>query len=1372
MVDCTVESKRRAMAGSSGGRRKQPAPTDDIHDIIDLLASSVAQEGTFRPTKQPKETVQFRARIDCCRSETPKLSLVNLNLTVPPAHAAGTHAQTGGNDVTAQKGATMVRNAVSSKSAVLRSQKLQQLKRKHAGGTEEGTRTDDQDEIWAKSHGRHEGQAKKAIKNQSPADSPQCSHTASVSVTPRKTSVPQRHFSPVQVPVQCLPDAVAVPLDKDAEADAQEVVESNIPSHSGMASLVSHFRTVPPRPRLRRNPLPGPVPAGTADPAVVPVEKAPSRTPLQSTAAETADCTVIVPTHQPPGIGGVPCTQPVNTTIRGSDRQRAAPAGAVTVHTQTQLLTRPPRCSSRSAYQKPKPAAAAAPAPSAPAKNRSRGSHQPAPACPALCASASQCEQSASPQVVQPTEHCTSIATAALVHKPADDNMLPDSRKSSTESRCSTSQITASGPHRADHCGDLSPRCLDADQDGSDDDPISQLLQRCHRVLDKPKPGSIPSAKSPPTGSLLTTSEHAVHDWRQRLHRLLGDKAVAGPLPPPVQSSSASGLHDRDPLQEWRATRAYAHGLNQPSAIKLAGDPTSTPVQHALPSATAVDLRRRLHVLLHCGDDAVPASDPCGPPPVVMHEHPGAEQTPKATAAAGRQESDPSVLGFDVCGCSDHAVTDTAHPDLRDANLHHRRSPALLVTNTNSEAMEHSTRSLDERGSARMAATPSPPQEGSDSGAAGLLAGDRTAPMKKAWHCGDNQTAVAPEFTTLCSDGVEDSPPVVSRMMSPACQYATLRPSCGETPPAAMPQQPADVAERAAQSPEMLSGGSSPRASSCMDRRAPGSMACSQASLRSEQGLADAVDAILHDVFHSDSGSPSCSVRSSGDGSCVACDHPLGVEMDRQAQGGCGGDTEGHDPDIASGPIQQSGKICEVRLQLGPPDAPKLPHGTMHTGNSHTAAPPSTATTIIPQHSSANEDTEKGTVSFPGTAQAASAHAPPICDGPAGVTHTTRATEAQPHARQPQSTCGAACAEAHGPGPRHSADQCLIGDGRECMPAALGHAAPPCAQPQSGVPWQDAASLCTSEQRAAPKGCELAAKHSNAVSCEQFQSAMPETSAGQWSAGGGGCPWEASIRCLHMDGVAVVRDGSQSASSSGGGSCGSLGPDGRAGAVKRVGCEPQRPGHAAAAPRSTVGAPCSTADEAARPTAPGLGTVGATGTHETAAQHQDVLQAMEALELCSAGQAPRSSSPNQTPGGPVLPAQRSERFSFFPGFSAFIPPSELSRAQGQSAGSASLQIASLDGWLPCTRPPHWEPKLRPISDSLPLPGSDADRVTGEQRMVLGHCMEVEDAGLQELFRQEQMLGLQSAPEDAGVLQCWERIMKVSSLLESPEPTTL
>lgn len=62
---------------------------------------------------------------------------------------------------------------------------------------------------------------------------------------------------------------------------------------------------------------------------------------------------------------------------------------------------------------------------------------------------------------------------------------------------------------------------------------------------------------------------------------------------------------------------------------------------------------------------------------------------------------------------------------------------------------------------------------------------------------------------------------------------------------------------------QMGSGGSSPRASSVVDRTP--SMACSHSSLRSDQGLAEAVDSILQHVFQSKSSSPDCSTRSSVD---------------------------------------------------------------------------------------------------------------------------------------------------------------------------------------------------------------------------------------------------------------------------------------------------------------------------------------------------------------------------------------------------------------------------------------------------------------------------------------------------------------------------
>lgn len=99
-------------------------------------------------------------------------------------------------------------------------------------------------------------------------------------------------------------------------------------------------------------------------------------------------------------------------------------------------------------------------------------------------------------------------------------------------------------------------------------------------------------------------------------------------------------------------------------------------------------------------------------------------------------------------------------------------------------------------------------------------------------------------------------------------------------------------------------------------------MACSQSSLRSDQGLADAVDSILENVFHSEASSPRCSVHSSLDSRSVVDCPPVAVVEEDQLEGcedtntktcarSCG-DTK---PPSCQG--LSVSKACETVLQMG-----------------------------------------------------------------------------------------------------------------------------------------------------------------------------------------------------------------------------------------------------------------------------------------------------------------------------------------------------------------------------------------------------------------------------------------------------------------------
>lgn len=70
-------------------------------------------------------------REEACQAGTPKLSLVNLNLQVPEPRNTRKCDQARDSAVAVQREHTGLRNDSGTRSAVLRSQRLRQLKRKH-----------------------------------------------------------------------------------------------------------------------------------------------------------------------------------------------------------------------------------------------------------------------------------------------------------------------------------------------------------------------------------------------------------------------------------------------------------------------------------------------------------------------------------------------------------------------------------------------------------------------------------------------------------------------------------------------------------------------------------------------------------------------------------------------------------------------------------------------------------------------------------------------------------------------------------------------------------------------------------------------------------------------------------------------------------------------------------------------------------------------------------------------------------------------------------------------------------------------------------------------------------------------------------------
>lgn len=114
--------------------------------------------------------------------------------------------------------------------------------------------------------------------------------------------------------------------------------------------------------------------------------------------------------------------------------------------------------------------------------------------------------------------------------------------------------------------------------------------------------------------------------------------------------------------------------------------------------------------------------------------------------------------------------------------------------------------------------------------------------------------------------------PLPTRTSSPLAAHRTDSPATGRTGPQSAGTHP---------------GGVSPNVSRSAACTATGSVTCSQASLRSDQGLAEAVDSILGGMFQSHSSSPASSTRSLIDGSC---DSP--ERQDYQSRGSVAGDSD------------------------------------------------------------------------------------------------------------------------------------------------------------------------------------------------------------------------------------------------------------------------------------------------------------------------------------------------------------------------------------------------------------------------------------------------------------------------------------------------
>lgn len=396
---------------------------------------------------------------------------------------------------------------------------------------------------------------------------------------------------------------------------------------------------------------------------------------------------------------------------------------------------------------------------------------------------------------------------------------------------------------------------------------------------------------------------------------------------------------------------------------------------------------------------------------------------------------------------------------------------------------------------------------------------------------------------------------------------------------------------------------------------------------------------------------------------------------------------------------------------------------------------------------------------------------------PAARLHPDKGLESTAHERQKQPMLPASgtLASSHGTKPSANSQQGERTDGHDCT----SDTDPGAFQPEHGSepaiwqapPQQQGTVACTRDRRPevvkGTRACQQPRSDSQEVGQPDYDKRRSVQRVLEEE-----CACVEEFRGVLMNRVAVIGGGSQCGSSRISGR-----PDDNTTPVDYISCDLQLLG-------SSVGLCTSTADAESRVSNGGQATnmpaqerVDRGGLMETPVlQGQadgDAAQAMEALSL------ERADRPGGAQGQPAatashpLQGQCKDRVCF-PGFPAPEILPDLTRLQSRSNGTSSMRIASLDGWLPTVKPRvRGGSRLHPIADSMLLPGSNTshqvEHSTTAQCWMKGRSIELEDEGLQDLLKQEQMLGLQSAPEDAGVQQCWERIIKFSSLLEFPEP---
>lgn len=276
-------------------------------------------------------------------------------------------------------------------------------------------------------------------------------------------------------------------LERSCDEEKAQFIEHGMQACSQtkqgqMASVVSRFRTAPPRPRRGSSPSSKPQTAAemSGAPAKEPWGCDPQNLtamfmaePAASHAMKVLPCPTAAVAHGGTHLSSVHMPAP-------SDGQHQPRHGPVTVHTKSLLLTRPPRRSCRSAAQRPDTASAlsAAPRPSSaePPNQVQQGSpfpdtlQQEEIQSPQSCPAPDEAPPEAMLASSQPPERTTMPSTLLSGHSAALEKVVQPS----------TTLLPLIAVDRT-----FTPRAhVLGYEDDIDDDPVAQLLQRCRRVLD------------------------------------------------------------------------------------------------------------------------------------------------------------------------------------------------------------------------------------------------------------------------------------------------------------------------------------------------------------------------------------------------------------------------------------------------------------------------------------------------------------------------------------------------------------------------------------------------------------------------------------------------------------------------------------------------------------------------------------------------------------------------------------------------------------------------------------------------------------------------------------------------------------------------